>query len=224
MSDRRASKSLKRGYGGGAAVMKRAKQYEKERRKTSFWSQMPSKTTKESKAITNDAGAAFNTTASIVLMNGVATGDDYTNRDGRKISMTSALLRLYFESSTTTTEPLVRLMLIYDKQANGAAPTAADIFDATIATNAVSPNNLNNRDRFVTLADEAFIMKQGVNVAGSFRAHLCRYIKLPRLQTVFSGTGATVASIATGSIYLVQVSNVASVTSTGTCRIRFIDD
>ena len=88
----------------------------------------------------------------------------------------------------------LRFKVVYDKQTNGAAPSILGVF---AVDNFYSHNNLANADRFITL----LIISQIHYVFKAISIQLESYQKLS-LETVFSGTAGTVASIASGSIYL----------------------
>lgn len=129
-------------------------------------------------------------------------------------------------STTGTGSSPIRLVIVYDKEAEGAAPTIAaalqtDIFNQD---NIEAMQNLNNRDRFVVLVDE---IVECIGTAGpqAFMRKGYRKIQLP---VVFNASAAaTVAAINTGSVYAVAWQNGAlATTNMGTTlqtRIRFED-
>jgi len=152
----------------------------------------------------------------ILLINGVSTGTDYNNRVGRSVMMTSTYHR-YFISDSTNIQ-MIRVMLVYDKQSNGAA--APGITDILQYADANSPMNLNNRDRFVVISDKVVATSpNGTEIA--FRK---KYKKL-RTVTVYGGTGAAATDIISGALYFVAFAfnNVATSTISGYSRTRFLD-
>jgi len=163
----------------------------------------------------------------LVLLNGVATGTDYTNRIGRKIIMKSILMRFWL-LPVGTTESLgdyVRVMLVYDKQSNSAAPTVADILNTATY---LEPNNLNNRDRFVILKDKSVTFNPanwaaGAVTTGDPQTKQLKFYKRCHTETIFSGTGATVGSIQSGSLYLLMISSTAESVIAWNSRVRFFD-
>lgn len=166
---------------------------------------------------------------SITLLNGVATGTDFTQRIGRKTLWKSIFLRIFFLPTNTVPAPsadVIRVMLIYDSQANGTAPVITDIL--TVGTYE-SPMNLNNRDRFRIIADRFVMMgannyTTGALVAGSPQAKMVQVYKKISLESIYSGTGGTIASIQSGAFYLVvlNASNL-STSAESYVRMRFID-
>jgi len=140
-------------------------------------------------------------TGTIQLLNGCAQGTDAVQHIGRQTTMKS----LYWlwqgqMGSTTTNSGSLRLVILYDKEAEGAAPTIASgaQTDAFNIDNIVAQMNLNNRDRFVVLVDE---LVESIGTAGP-QAFFRKGYRKVSLPCVFNGgAGATVAAINTGSIY-----------------------
>jgi len=167
----------------------------------------------ESKFIdTTGSYTNLSTTPQIILLNGVATGTDYNTRVGREITMKSLYFRYQFAS---TVNAFLRFMIVYDKQCNGAAPAILDILSAVTFT---SPNNLNNKDRFVTIMDKTVAF----DTARQLYMFQKKYRKL-NTTTQYSNTGATVGSIGTGSVYLIIFSQVDTPSFAFTSRVRFTD-
>lgn len=164
-----------------------------------------------------DVTSAYSTTTAgqIVLVNGIATGTDFTNRVGREITIKSLYGRCTFADATQIN--MVRLMYVYDKQTNGVLPAITDILSNA---SVYSPNNLNNRDRFVTLYDKVMVTSpQGPEVVFD---SVYRPMSTP---TVYSGTAATIDTIATGAIYqiFIPVANIPANAFVSYTRIRFSD-
>lgn len=168
------------------------------------------------------------TGSSPTLLNGVATGTDYTNRIGRKILMKSLLLRLSIFNDTTTSDPtgdIIRVVVVYDCQSNGVAPAVTDVISGGFD----GPMNLNNRDRFKILLDKFWTVPgqtytAGTLTAGSPQPKYYKLYKKMSTEEIFSGTGATVGSIATGGIYIFAMSTGTTGNAVGVnSRIRFND-
>lgn len=178
---------------------------------------------REKKVVDNVLSDAFNNTGTITLMNGVAQGDDYTNRDGRKVIFKSIQLRIIaFGTPGTAVDQSIRYLIVYDKQPTGALPAVTDILDTAAV---VSNTNLSNRDRFIILKDKVISCQLNTTAAAP-QYHNEKYMKI-NLETVFSGTSAAITSISSGAIYLVQVGTVAAgattYSNTGRLRLRFVD-
>jgi len=159
--------------------------------------------------------------SAILLMNGSATGDDFNNRNGREIKMKSLYLRIT-GANTVDQESCVRVMLVYDKQPNGNTPAITDVL---VSADVNAANNLNNKERFITISDKVYTCSTAAK-----RSWLTKKYKRLDTSTQYSGTGATVASIATGALFLILIpQNLQNGASTGNytigynCRIRFTD-
>jgi len=129
-------------------------------------------------------------------------------------------------TASTPQGDVVRVMVIYDNQTNGALPAVGDVLQSA---NYQSPLNLNNRDRFKILHDKFHNMNSnlftaGALTAGSPGAKFVQKFKSCSLDCIFSGTTAAVGSIATGGIYVIAISEINVVSNlTFDCRVRFID-
>lgn len=178
---------------------------------------------------TNPALTLIAAAGSLQLINGVATGNDYTDRIGRKIIMKTLLMRIFIYPTITLSSSqgtTTRCLVVYDTQPNGAAPAITDI----LTTNTYdSPMNLNNRDRFKVLYNKyvftpSFVTSASVLTAGSPIPRIFQCYKKLNLDAIFGGTGSTIASIQTGSIYVLLQSNNDQTTSADPWyRIRFSD-
>lgn len=143
-----------------------------------------------------------------------------------------------------------RILIIYDRQPNGAVPSVATILTdydegGNAATYSTSGINMDNRDRFLVLRDRKFLLPpigiNGVaptttsaNLAGTnadmaesrFLFH--EFIKLNGLETQYkaSTTGA-IGDIASGSYIILCMSetdtSVAAYQFTYQCRYKFFD-
>lgn len=150
------------------------------------------------------------------LLNGIAQGIGNSERVGRRATMKSLLYRLQFSTSTgssTNTFP-VRVLTVYDRQANAASPVAAAVLTPTTF---VGNMNLSNSDRFLILSDDIY------ESSSTGPTHGVKYIKMS-LDTLFIGTDATVASISNGAIYcLLASTGSTSISLEIQTRIRYVD-
>jgi len=171
---------------------------------------------------TKTTNAALNVAAAAnpILLNGVAQGTDATERIGRKVTWESILIRCRLGLNTTTaTNSAYRILLVVDKQANAAAPAVSDILQDTAYF--VSPNNMANRARFVTLWD-----KKGDLTTSGDGIIIEELFLRKKFQTIYSGIGATVGSIASGALYLVVFGDAAAngLALSSYVRLRFSDE
>jgi len=164
----------------------------------------------------------FSTTGTIQLINGVAQGAGESQRVGTKLRNVSMLLRGAYTVGATPTASSGRLLMVYDAQTNKQAPGITDVLTAI---NTGSAMNLSNRDRFKILLDKTFY----VEAAGRSTIPFSYYKKLNLPTTYGNGlTGATVAAINTGAIWLISVGDLATgatapVVKVANARFRFSD-
>lgn len=167
-----------------------------------------------------------------ILCNGMVQGTSGITRIGRQITVKSVAVNFMLKPAATTTAGLFRLMLIWDHQANGAAPAITDIVgfnDAatTTANQITAPLNLQNRERFKVILDKRFPVGQIIanSMVMPVIDHLEKFRKQNVVVTYNAGNAGTVADIATESLYLVLLTTagVANCAVNGNVRIRFTD-
>lgn len=170
----------------------------------------------------------------VIGLNLLAEGTDYTNRISRKVHVTSIQLRGQITIGTAATSTMVRFMVVYDYQPNGAVPAITDILDtATSSTQPIAaPMNLNNRDRFRVVIDKI----RKVDTLQSSRIPF-NFYKNCNYETVYNAAGAGVATVTSGALWFFAVSAINAVgtfpylgynvgggaQSDAVCRIRFVD-
>lgn len=159
----------------------------------------------------------------LYLLNGIANGTNVNTRVGSKITIKSALLNINFYPRTTGSSSAIqgvmfRTLLIWDSQANGAAPAVDEILQTylhnpgpTTTPTPLSPMNLVNRDRFTVIFETRrqigsyLYSSTPVLTAGSpNNAFTSKWKKINR-DTVYGGEGSTVGDIKTGAFYLLVI-------------------
>lgn len=180
--------------------------------------------------VTNTTITFGQATANLALLNGCDDGATSTTRVGRKIIITSLAWRWQGSVAPTTTGASgLRLLIVRDSQANGAAPVATDVLQVDTI---YSMMNLDNSKRFKVLVDHLVPCvgtsgPQSWNEKGFLQFEKPSKNK-PGLEVVFNNNStATITSIQTGSIYALFYQNgsllVASPASNLYTRFRFID-
>lgn len=173
------------------------------------------------------------------LLNGCIAGSQNYNRIGRKIHMKSLQIHGEIHNTDASSGPVVvRLLIVYDKQSNGAAPTLAMIITSQTIAGATSSSvfdmvNLDNRDRFEIIRDKYYPLGVIDNTATQTYANgpgncvVNEFIPLGGRETTYNaGTAGTVGDIQSGALYMFLVSNqtaAAGATSVLGFRTRFID-
>lgn len=152
------------------------------------------------------------------LVNGLIPGSNFWGRVGSRISMKSVYLKITLNQNVnwTGTSSFNRIVMFYDKQAQGAAPTMSDIYAyidnaGSLTTSAFAPVNPVNRDRFVIIMDRmiqeygrpASEAAQGPQWAQGKNSMIKKYIRLKNLETLYnSGATGTISDIMSGSLYI----------------------
>ena len=174
----------------------------------------------------DDSAAKWTTTVAtwtITVLNDVAQGTTAITRLGRKILMKSVLV----QGTLTNSSGQGRILIVYDRQANGAAPAATDVLTSNTI---MAIQNLDNRDRFIILADifpyaqdETLAAGNNGSGSGGIMAYK-RYIKC-NLETIYGGNAGTIADINSGSLLMLTNCNGGTVAGeSGIVRVRFVDE
>lgn len=167
-------------------------------------------------------GAGAATFGTGILLNGLANGSDASSRIGRKVNLKSLYIRwsALFVAGAGGGGAL-RILVVYDKQANATAPAITDIL---LANDFNSPNNLSNRDRFVTLCDqvtEQLSTASNLSDTGVIQKNL-------NLETMFNaGSTGAIGDITSGSVYMFIAQSGGITTTAPTlayrARVRYTD-
>lgn len=188
----------------------------------------------------NSTGYAVeNTGTQLQLLNGCVAGSQNFNRIGRKINLKSLQIHgSIYQADTTSQFTKCRLLIVFDKQSNGAAPTFADIITSQNIAGTTSSTvndmvNLNNRDRFEIIRDLMYTVDGISDVAtqsysgGTTIVPVDLYIKLGNRETVYNaGTAGTVGDIQSGALYMFLIAsqpNATGVSANLSFRTRFVD-
>jgi len=174
------------------------------------------------------AAWAFYEDATMLCLNGTATGNTESTRDGRQIQAKQLVIRgsIYMPSAKAQTTPaggnVVRVMVVRDKQANGAQGTAANIM-----TNDIEGfRNLDYVQRYDTLRDLHLTLPLNpITQAGATADNYSwgtNYkvfkIIIPLSDTItYSGTTAVVGSIADTAYHVIA----CAMSTTGAPAIQY---
>lgn len=162
------------------------------------------------------------TTAGVLtLLNGVAQGTTPITRIGNETAATSIQFRAqYIANTAELSGTLVRMIIFWDRQPNGAAPTVATLLDSSVITLPyLAPYHRDYQKRYKIVYDKTMVLNPGVESAttpatGVVTAVIAqervlkKKLRLGR-EVKYSGAGATVASIQTNSLYVLQISDAA---------------
>lgn len=172
------------------------------------------------KTISDDA-----TTTSVVLpLNTVVQGDTVADRQANKILMKALEIRILYSNEAITQNNRIRLLVVVDKQPNGAQCALSDVLEAE-AIQAFP--KVANKSRFKIIMDEVIVLNQSSSNAGGFeKGFFHKYIRIkPDLALSTFASSATAVPI-TNSLSIFYLGDVAAgatdVDMTVNCRLSFL--
>jgi len=163
------------------------------------------------------------------VVNVVQQGAAVYNRIGTKITIKSIQCRAQFNGRTpATSNSIVRVSLVYDRQCNGAAPAVAAVW-ADLTTGGVSSTTPNcglaiqNRSRFAIISDEFIPMSFGGNGVYNYKCY-----RTGGWNTEYGANAGNIGDITSGAIYLfISDSNggaaLGALAGSISVRIRYSD-
>lgn len=180
--------------------------------------------------------------ATVLTLFAPTTGDDFNNRDGRKVQVISIKVKGYFDvpaqanQAATDSAALIRLILVQDKQTNAAQLNAEDVVGgvANAANNINQFQNPTHFGRFRVIKDKLFNLQNpaigfdGTNIEQNGLKKTFKFnIKFRKPQVVhFNATnGGTVADVIDNSWHIIGGSQGISLAPTIQYQVRttFID-
>lgn len=165
-----------------------------------------------------------------ICLNRLDVGASFNNRIGNKVRFTTIHLRATITLNPASTNPLgdVRVIVLYDKQANSTGPSFTNVYSGDFAvTNCMMDPSF--FERYVTIIDKKYSMS-----LNSSNAVICvdEFRKVNKDSMYTGSATANYGNIASGSFTLYFVSNDSFTTTTPpvtrfACeyfvRLRFID-
>jgi len=176
-------------------------------------------------------------TGNIFLLNGgIIQGDADTERTGNHLTMTNISIHGEIWMVATTAINVtdasfnddVRVLIVYDKQTNGAPLTT--IGELLTTTNINSFRNMDTLERFIVLKDK----KVKIGCVGSFTGgvqamrfstgrSLFKFNKKVALPVDYAGAPGAIADIKTGALYCIVVSENANASCDLWSRVKYLD-
>lgn len=194
----------------------------------------------EVKAVDITLNKTFAAAGQLQLLNGCFRGTDVTEHVGRRVCIKGIGVRGYISvpaGAPTVGGEMLRALIVYDRQPNGAAPAVADILQSAgsgVTTNCAY-SNINNTKRFVVLAKKTWYLSQSMFGAAAGTISIVDTMdktwdcwvskkKVKNLVCEFNaGSTGGVSDISTGSILLLTIGTSGNCTFQGECRYRFCD-
>lgn len=151
----------------------------------------------------------------------IQQGDGDSQRTGDQISTTSLLFRGTISSATAKLTPsFVRMIVFWDSQANGAAPSVSGTANSLMLGSATVPGHLDFRNqdtikRFSILYDKTYVLQPQqylTDTAGTITAnevvskYISKRIKLGR-KIYYSGSTGAAADLVSNNICIAFISD-----------------
>lgn len=156
-------------------------------------------------------------------INCIQQGATVANRIGNKVVIKSLHLKFNIAAAAGV-QSVVRAMVIYDKQPNGAFPALTDILlDQPLgAANAMGGLNIANKSRFAVVRDQFLPVD-----AAQALVHPINWYMKGRWEVEYGANAGNIGDFRTGSIYVLIFScyaagGAAAVTQIN-CRTRYFD-
>ena len=128
-------------------------------------------------------------------------------------------------TSTSLGQSWVRIVLVLDKQANGALATPSDVFETTAAatTDIFAFQNMDNVDRFKIIKDKKITLDPvGFGIVGTSSAICTKNFKISHkcnTEIVYSSTTGALTEVRSNNYILFISSNSNAVTFAGKSRV-----
>ncbi len=163
------------------------------------------------------SGGDMDSTPVIHQLNIIPAGSLVEQRLGRRVQMASVYIRFTVippavSSSNFTSNN--RIMLVYDKQTNGAAYAGTDLLEVATVHGQL---NMENRQRFEVLMDKVVTLHTTAGVGNGTTNFWAldglfwkKFKNLHRRETIYGSTVPSIADIATGSLSLFIVGDKAA--------------
>ncbi len=174
----------------------------------------------ENKYLDTVGSMSISTTASLVLLNGMAQGNTASTRLGDTVKFNFIQTNITVTINAAATASVLRIFLVRDEQSNGSA-FAYTSYAAT-NNNPVTLTNFTQEQRFFTYVDELICVDSAGPQVLSFRTS-----KNLGFHTNYGfGNAGTVADISNNSLYFVMISSEATnnVTVSYAWRLLFVDN
>ncbi len=163
------------------------------------------KQVQEVKYIDNEVAATFANDAAIYTINNIAQGDDVDQRDGDTISLRHLEVNLLITwNSAATSTDTVRMVILKDRQADGAVPLQAELFDGTTLGCIEHFNDVYD-SRFIILLDK--VINNPFPSTAKNKTQTVRYRMKLRGKAKFIGTGSAITDVGQGSVFICTTGN-----------------
>jgi len=151
-------------------------------------------------------------TAVMYCVNYMGVGVNDGQRQGRQVVMKQLEIRGWFHNEAGLTSPRqpIRLVVFYDRQANGTTPAATDVMKTSAM---LGLPKAENAERFKIIRDITIDYNTyAIPVVNAYSVVMVKHFKIPLgdLVTTYGADAADPASIRTGSLWVMTVGAVTS--------------
>ena len=147
----------------------------------------------------------------------IAEGDGENSRDGRRAIVKELFIhgqiRWASTSGTDNEYGPIRIVVVQDRQTNGAAPTASDVFETPSGVQAINAfRNLQYTSRFKILGDiilpapcfEAEGNGTTASITGRY-VPFKLYVPILNMNVTYNGTNSTISNVVDNSVHMLAV-------------------
>lgn len=170
-------------------------------------------------AVSHAVGSS-GTGGSLSLLNDCSQGTGVGNRTGSQITQKWLIIKgRVIQTAAGAATDLYRFMVVVDHECFGNAMTSAQVLDTQ---SAISLPNFQSKKRFRILADRTFVtMAPAATVVQDEKAF---EMKIPlNFTTYYNGNAGTIADIVKNSIYVVEMCDGATLTSSWNAQVIYLD-
>lgn len=160
-------------------------------------------------------------------MGPIAEGNGESGRIGRKITIRKIGFRLAISMASTATatetDDVCRVIIIQDKQANGAKPIVDDVLEST---DFLSFNNLANSSRFKVLMDRFYDINAATSIGATATGQLTihdSWFKECMIPIEYDGTDGSISTVRSNNIVILLIGFRQNATYTVELRVRYSD-
>jgi len=159
----------------------------------------------------------------------IPQGTTESTRVGRKCQLKSIQTRLsltYNPSADTVGNTSVYLLLVMDKQCNGAAAAVTDVLTSNDLSTAMI--NMANSERFKILKRWSYVMQSGAGVQAAYGrdSKIVDFYTKCNIPLEFSSTTGAITEVKSNNLFLLAGTNGLGddlTTCAGTTRLRYTD-
>jgi len=185
--------------------------------------------------VTTTAGAELDPAANASCLNAITQGDGESARDGKKCVLKSVEIHgvvtgtLKQDQADSKLPIIARVLLVWDKQTNGAQLNSEDVLKDDAGSDYLSMRNLQYSSRFRILWDRTFVlqnsqsMTDGANTSSSVsQTRNFKIYKKLNIPVNFTGTTEDIANITDNSLHIIGVASITDASIEYYSRVRFV--